>query len=485
MSQSVYRNIVRDIGVLGLSSALVTASGIFLLPIITRNMGVANYGLYVQFMVTVALVSTFAPLGLPYATVRFLAGHKDKKVIRDDVWSTMVLILIASLVFSAFFFLFADVIAKYLFDGHTFIVLVLAVILPVECMNVSMLNLFRVFQQNIRYAVVMLVKTYADLAIIVFMINNGYGIESIFVALLGLRLILFALLAIYTVAMVGLSWPRFLRMREYFRFGVPNIPANIASWVSDVSDRYLIGIMLGTAFVGIYNPGYTLGQIISIFMQPVDFVLVSAVSKYYNENRIDLVRNIFRFALKYYLLIAVPACCGISLLSRQILLLITTPEIADQGYLITPFVAFSMLLFGMGGVAFGKSLFLANRNDINAAIWLLMAAVNLVLNLILIPTVGIIGAAAATTIAYALGFLISVHFAMKFFWFDIDWPAIVRIVIASIIMSAVVYFMSPSTLPDLIVTIVAGFVVYVVVVLLLGAVKRSEIDFFRSFSGTK
>jgi O-antigen/teichoic acid export membrane protein len=485
MSRYVYKKIIKDVGVLGLYNLLLALSSIIVLPIITRNLGVENYGLYVQFTVTLSLVYTFTMLGLPYATVRFLAGCKDRKIIQDDIWSSITLIFIVSLVVSILFLFLSNIIAQYLFDGRTYIVLLLGLMIPLECVNLGLLNLFRVFQENVRFAVIMFLKTYMDVLVVVLMITQGYGLETILTAFLGLRILLFAFLTLYTVLTVGFTIPRFLRMRDYLKFGIPNIPATVSSWVSDVSDRYLIGIMLGTAFVGLYNPGYTLGQIISMLMYPIDFVLVSMVSKYYDENKVDLVKNIFKLSLKYYLLISVPAFFGISILSRPILSALTTPEIASQCYLITPFVAFSMLLFGIGCVSFGKGLFLANRNDINAGVWVVMAIVNFVINLVLIPLMGIIGAAIATAISYLLGFLINTYFATKLFKFDIDWQAIVKIVIASLIMSAIIYLMSPITIIDVAKTTATGVIVYITVLLLLGTFKISEIDFFRSFNSIK
>ena len=81
MHQSIYKKIVQDIGIIGIANILQAFSGLLLLPVITKILGVHDYGLYVQFSITIALITGFATLGLPYATVRFPAGVKDKEQI--------------------------------------------------------------------------------------------------------------------------------------------------------------------------------------------------------------------------------------------------------------------------------------------------------------------------------------------------------------------------------------------------------------------
>ena len=62
----------------------------------------------------------------------------------------------------------------------------------------------------------------------------------------------------FIITNIGFKIPKFENMMEFLSFGLPTIPANLSSWLVDSSDRYVIGILLGSAFVGYYSPGYTL-----------------------------------------------------------------------------------------------------------------------------------------------------------------------------------------------------------------------------------
>ena len=95
--------------------------------------------------------------------------------------------------------------------------------------------------------------------------------------------------------------------------------------------------------------------------------------------------------MKYFLLIAIPASFGLSILSKPILMILTTPDIATNGYLITPFVAASAVLFGVYAIA-GNVLILEKRTQLMGTTWIIAAVLNLILNIIFVPILGIIGA---------------------------------------------------------------------------------------------
>lgn len=485
MPELIYRKVGQDIGVVGIANLLQSLGGILLLPVITKILGVHDYGLYVQLTVTIGLIMGFAHLGLPYATVRFLAGAKDRKQIADDIYSTIVLILLSSLIVASIVFAFSGSLATYLFGDLTILVKILAAIIPIACINGTLLNIFRVFQEIKKYTIFSITKTYSEIALVVAVILMGYGIVEVAFSILLIRLLSLVVLAAMVISNIGVKLPRFARMKEYLKFSLPTVGSNIAAWIVNSSDRYVIGILLGVTFVGYYNPGYLMGAIILMFMAPVDFVLVAVVSRYYDEGKIDVVRNLFKYAIKYFLLLAIPAFCGLSILSKPILTVLSTPEIANQGYLITPFIAFSMVLSGIGGIAIGKSLYLAKKTYISMINTIMTAGINLGLNIMLIPRIGIIGAAIATLVAFSAGFIFGTYFAFKYFDFNIHWRSIIKTVVASAIMSALIINLHPVGIRELILTMLAGFLLYSVAILLLRTITKGELAYFKSLINMK
>jgi len=234
---------------------------------------------------------------------------------------------------------------------------------------------------------------------------------------------------------------------------------------------------LGTAFVGYYAPGYTLGSFIQMFASPFSFILPPVLSKYFDEKNIDQVKKILKYSIKYYLLITIPAIFGLSILSKSILRILTTPEISTFGYLITPFTAVSYLIYGVQGII-GNILIINNKTKIAGLAVSLSAIVNLSLNVFLIPIIGINGAALTTLIGFLINFIITVYYSAKYIKFDSNLKFIMKSLVSSSIMSLLIFYLNPFNLNDLLFTIAVSAGLYFVIIFLFKGINKEEIRFF-------
>lgn len=185
--------------------------------------------------------------------------------------------------------------------------------------------------------------------------------------------------------------------------------------------------------------------------------------------------------MKYFLALAIPSALGLSLLSKQILTILSTPEIAEQGYLITPFLAVSGLLFGLCAIV-TQILMLEKKTRITGTIWIVAAILNLGLNIIFIPRIGILGAAVTTLGAFSLAFAFSMYYSFKYLVFDIEASFILKCLAASAIMCVVIVFGGSRISGDLLGTILLvgiSALVYGAGLFSLKGFKREEIRFFR------
>jgi O-antigen/teichoic acid export membrane protein len=466
------------IGLIGITQLLVGLSGIILLPILTKNIPIEEYGIWVQISVTIGLIHAVVMLGLPYTMVRFLAAAKKREEIQEGFYSIAFIVLFTSAIASLLLFLFSKPIAASLFDNNITIARILPLIVFIACLNGLLLNFFRTFQQIKRYSMFLFIQTFLNVALVAYFVLSGYGIFGAVMGLLISSFFVFLIMTFLIVSEIGIKIPKFTHIREYLAFGIPTVPLNFSSWVVNSSDRYVIGIFLSTAFVGYYSPGYTLGSMINMFFAPLGFMLPAVLSKYYDENSMNEVKTVLRYALKYFLALAIPSAFGLSLLSKTILTILSTPEIASQGYLITPFVAASMLLLGAYGVIM-NIIVLEKKTKIVGTIWIMAAILNLGLNIVFVPYIGILGAAITTLVAFALAFILTSYYSFKYFKFDFDLGFIVKSVFASVVMSLIIIKWNPEGMLNVLIVIGVCAVVYAAILLLLKGVKKEEIKFFK------
>lgn len=468
----------KDIWVIGITNIIIVLRSLILLPVITKILGADSYGIWVQIIAMLPLIALLTTLGLPYALVRFLAGEKNKRELRDGIFSVITIISVIIFLILLVFFFFSPHISSFLKWPET-IVKVLAFIIFFECINFVFLHVFRALQQINLYSFFIIFQSLGEIGLTVAAILFGYGLLGAVIALLIVRIICFLVIGAVVLKQIGFAFPMFSKTKEHLRFGLPTVPGNISNWFVGFSDRYLVGYFLGLVFVGYYAPACTLGAVMGFLGAPFSFLLPAVVSKLHDENKIEDVKRYLKYSLKYFLAIAIPAFFGLSILAKKLLIILSTPEISAHGYLLIPFVTLGMLLYGVYGVVYLIPI-LSKKTALMGNIWIAAAVLNLALNLILIPQFGIIAAAINSMLSYTFILAVTWHYSLKYLRFDIDWRFIQKSIFASALMSLFVFLVNPGTIIQILFVIVTAAVLYFVLLALFKAFKKSEVIFFTS-----
>lgn len=472
-----HKKFIYDIGLSGLTQLVVRLQVIIILPIITKTLGAVNFGIWVQLMVTVGLIVPIIILGLPYTLVRFLSGEKNKTEILDGVWSVAIVVFGVSFITAFLIILFSSSISIFLGTQKT-LVQILAVILVFESLNQVFWNVFRAFGQIRTYSFFVIFQTIGNIILIALTVYAGHGLAGAIMSILIMDIISFVLMFSLVAQKIGIAIPRFLKIKKYLSFSLPTIIGNFSLWVVQSSDRYFLGFFIGTIAVGYYSSAYTLGVIIMFFAAPLSFILPATLTKFYDDNNTNEVKQYVKYSIKYFLLIAIPSCFGLSILSKQILEIVSTQEIAQNSYFIVPFIAVSMVLLGVSMII-SEIISLIKKNHITGTIWFSSALVNIILNLVLIPVSGIFGAAIATLTSYILAFIMIYHYSYKELPFQIDWTIVVKSMLASIVMTMFVFWFNPTGFYRTIIAIIFGALIYFIIIIYFKSFSKKEIEFFR------
>jgi len=471
--------LAKRIGLVALTNLLVELNSLIMLPLLTKNLPISEYGLWVQISVTIGLVPAVALLGLPYSMVRFLPSAKGRENIQEIFYSMAGIIALAGLAASVAIYLLSEPIAYALFDGRLIIVQYISLLVFLECLISIPFSYFRSVQQIKMYSAFNFSKVFFSLLLVIYFVISGKGILGAVIGLIFADTLIFLAMISFVVSDVGASFPKFKNIREYLGFGMPTIPGNLSSWIVNSSNRYAIGFLMGTAFVGYFSPGYTLGNMINLFIVPLSFILPAALSKHYDENEIKEVMSILSFSLKFFLALGIPSAIGVSLLSRPILNVLSTPEIAAQGYIVTPFMALGALFLGSYAVVV-QILVLTKKTILTGVIWSIAALLNLVLTFIFVPHIGITGAAIAALFAFGFAFLVTYYYARRCLSFHFDYVFILKSIIASMVMSILLVHLNPEGSVSLLSSILAASLVYFVVLFAIKGVNTKEIEFFKN-----
>ena len=186
---SIYKKFTKDVLLIGAVNMLGFLRGIVILPVITKTLGVIDYGIWSQLRTTLTLVSPLILLGLPSALIRFLAAEKDKKEIQEGMYSVLAFIFFCTLAVALLLFVFSGRIANF-FQCDPILIKMLGMVIILECVNAIFLAFFRIFQETGKYAFFMMLQLVGEVALTIGAVFFGYGLLGAVTSLLIIRIVM-------------------------------------------------------------------------------------------------------------------------------------------------------------------------------------------------------------------------------------------------------------------------------------------------------
>lgn len=207
-------------------------------------------------------------------------------------------------------------------------------------------------------------------------------------------------------------------VRDMLRFAVPLIPTTVCWWIVNMSDRYLVTFMVGEAETGIYSMAYKIPNIMitltGIFTEAWQMSLVD------EENRGVKWGGFFTRIFDGFKSVMFVGASGLILFIKPISRILARNDFYES-WRYMPVLILACLCSGI--VAFISVIYIAKKRSIYSLLDSMAgAALNIVLNLILIRMFGAMGAAIATLLSYLAVYLISTYFSRKCVKYRVNFP---------------------------------------------------------------
>jgi len=475
-----YKTFLKKIGLLGITTILVSLNPLILLPILTQNLSTLEYGIWSQFTITITIVPAIAVLGLPYTMVRFLSPYQSREEIQEVFYSLGFTVVLGSLLMAVVFLLSSTFMAKTLFNGNMFVATLLPLSIFLSGLALLFFDFFRTFQEMKKYSLFSFLQAYLAVLLVAVLVLIGYDINGAIIGLILSQLILIVSMYILIIRKIGFKIPLFSNLREYLNFGLPTIPTNLSFWILDISDRYLIGLFLGLSFVSYYSAAYLLGNLISLIMSPFYTLLLPNMTLYHAQGRIEKIRTLLNYSIKLFLIISIPLFFLLSILSQPILKVLSTPEIAFGGYFITPILALGGIFFGLYGIM-SQVIILERKTRITGNIWIICAVSNLLMDITFGFYWGIMGIALTSLLVYIFAFTITLYYSYNYIHSELYVWFLVKSILTGTMMSLIVILLNPQKPLDILFASILALLFYYIVLWKLGGIQEKELIFFRDF----
>ena len=368
--------------------------------LLARLLGPAGKGDYALVVLVPSTAMVLIQLGLPQAFGYFAARGQTAGIVAKTVALTVVLCSAAF----AVLLLILPFLYETIFRGIELPLILAGLLVLPLALNATFTTGVVTGRQAVRwYVAVNMAGSIATLVLLV-VILGGLG-----AAVLGALVVYLIASTIQTVGLaIGARRvsaanpaPAPVSYHELFTYGLPLYVGSLTSHFSYRIDAYLIAFLVADASeaLGFYSMAVTMAEMVFIFPRAVQTVFFPHVAGSSREDSDRQVTQVSRVTLLVSTLAAVLVIVLAALLFRFVL-----PAFLDS---MQPLVVLlpGVVALGVGNVTAGYVTGIG-RPGIIAAIGLVSLATNVIANLLLIPRLGIVGAAAASLVSYSLSSLL-------------------------------------------------------------------------------
>jgi O-antigen/teichoic acid export membrane protein len=404
------------------SGTLFTMAAGYLVKVyVARVLGAEQLGLYALGMTLVSLTQLLGTLGLQGTAARYVAVYSatgNLNELRGFLTRSVGIVVFLNLVLSLGLIFSGRWISRNLYhapDLAQYIPL-FAGLAVLGALNVFYCQVLAGFKEITKRTVITnFVGSPLVIALTVVLLALGTGMWGYLAAqIIGA--------AVVVTQLVMVAWKLTPAAARFSFAALPPLDSEIKSFTAAVfgmnvvdclgsqADKILLGLYLNARVLGIYVLASTLSAFIPIILQSVNQIFAPVIADLHAQGRQDVLEKLFQTLTKWVLGLTLPLGCVIIIFALPLMRLFG-PDFA-AGWPVLVIGAIGQLVnCGVGSV--GYLLLMSGNQKKLVKVQFAMAGVSVLMNVALIPALGIVGAALAAACVNAGGNLWNLYEVRK------------------------------------------------------------------------
>jgi O-antigen/teichoic acid export membrane protein len=434
-----------DTAIYGISTIIGRFLNFLLVPFYTNILLPGDLGIVSYIYSMIAFVYVLYSYGMESAYFKY-SSTLELGTAKENFTTPFLSLLATSAVFSSVILLGQSSVAAAMKipEAYQTIIVYAAAIMAFDAITIIPFAALRMERKAKVFAAIKFVNILINVVLnIVLLVVLKMGVIGIFIS--GFAASAVTLLMLFPTISRNLTnnfntplWSGLLK------FGLPFIPAGLATQAVQVIDRPILRALTDDATVGIYQANYRLGIFMMLIVQMYDFAWRPF---YFSTVKEPNAKQIFSRVLTYLLLFM----CGVFLVLTFFIEEIVKISIGGHhlihpnywsGLNIIPVVLLGYLFLGIS-TNLSAGIYIQKKTKFMPAISFAGAFVNVAVNYLLIPKIGILGAAWATFFAYFVMAVIVYFVVQRVYPIHYEWNRLVKITIATCMVYGV-YFIVPA-----------------------------------------
>lgn len=464
---SIIRRLGASSAIYGASNLLQKGAAFLLMPLYTLYLDPDAYGVLAVVTSVNGLLGIAFTLSLTSAVTRFYFEYQDDPQTLAEFWGTILsfTILLSIVLAGVLLWVGRAILAPLIGDVPFWPYVALGVLATVvQPFFATFLTVLQTRNEAGRYALISLghfaVLTGLTIGLVVML---GWGVTGALLAML-IAAALFFVISIWLLRKDVRLCLKWRHLRDALAYSVPQLPHTIASQVTAVTDRLVLNARLGTAAAGLYSVGAMLAMVVEVAAQSVNRAYVPLsmdALKRRSPHDLAQLRSLGALIVACFCLLAV----ALAAFARELVWLLAAPAFA-RAAVVVPILAFAGVASAMYYLFVSVLFYERGATKLIPIGTLTAAALNVILALLLIPRLGLIGAAAATLVAQAVATVLVAAIASKFDPVQWDYG---RYASAFCVSLACALSINALALPSVVVALLAKLAWLAALILFLGA----------------
>jgi len=432
-----------------------------------RMLGPELYGVYGVMLSLITITTIVLTSGIPQAVSKYVSEGKDPEAVRKT--ALKIQMVFAGIFFIAYLLL-ADYIALGLNDSSLvwLVRLTSIVLIPYAFYSIyqGYLNGLKKFGSQAKLTVLYsLAKVAGVFAFVLIGLKVAGAIIGFATASLIAGLAAFALFR--------KSSKNNFESKKLISFAIPVSIIALATTAITSIDVLAVKAFTTSIDTGYYAAASVISKVILVLVAPMTVTLFPSISTSISKNYIRLTRAYITKSIRYTLMFLAPIAVLFFSTSSELISLIYTSSFIQGGEALQ-ILAVGITLFSLFSIL---SAIISGSGKPHITMLILLSAVTLdiILNILLVPNIGITGAAWATTLSSLVAFMLSGIYVAKRFRVLADFKSVIRIGLASAITFYASSFINFSGIFLIAEYIILGGI-YFAVLFILREINKEDIE---------
>ena len=474
------KKVIRNVSFYTIGAMIPKVIGFFLLPIFTRYLSPTEYGIINYTNSITIFLLAFTVLSLNTYLLRCIFDYEKEEDRKKLIGNIFVFIAIINFVMLGIeLILFPKIILAFDIKVKFYPYFLIALINNfLNIFSVVPLVIYRYKGKAINFVIVNGSKSFIQVIFsLILVIHFNMGVLGRYYGSLIANVIFLVIyiIIIYKNAILNLNLQQ---IKKGLKFSLPLVPSSFLYIIINVADIIILERYVPLAALGIYSVSYTLGTVLQIFayssylaFEPIIFSKIG---------KVDFSKTIIKIR-KYYLFLIFSLSFLYVLFSKEILLIMASSKFSS-GYKVIPIIAFATI-FLSENYLFDTILIGIKKTKISLILNLIGAIINVIVNLLLIPIIGIYGAAVSTLTSYLVMFslfyvYLNKHMGMKFLKINKD---IISLLIGSLLAYIFIYNFNYGINLQFILLKFLVACLYIIIISKLNKIRLSDILYLKNY----